>query len=83
MMFGRGVYGGFQGGPCFGYGMYGLGSGIMMLLVVIIVGILVWQLLKKKEQPHEDVLEILKMKYINGEITEEEYLKRREVLLKK
>ncbi len=83
MMFARGSINGFQGSHCFGYGTFGMGGSLMMILVVVLVGVLVWQLLKKKEVVQDNVFEILKLKYASGEITEEEYMRRREILLKK
>jgi len=61
------------------------GSRVLGLLVIVIVAFLIYKLYKKNNTNNtnnEDLLEMLKMKYIKGEITEEEYNKKREMLKK-
>lgn len=80
MMFGRGY-----GGACFGYNGFGglwhlmIFAGITLLIIAIV---LYANNRKKTVQSHDSVLEILKMKFVQGEITEEEYLKRKNTLEK-
>lgn len=97
MMFGRGFSGrgnidgnGFFGNNgCFGNGGYGFMHGGLGMLIVIgvllAIAILIYFLARKnnKKMINHTVIETLKMKYVQGEITEEEYLKRKEVLSKK
>lgn len=82
MMFARGMHGGFS---CFGPGMMGPGGHILIAIGVIAAIVLIVYLLRKNKSkaPDNNVLGILKMKLVQGEITEEEYLKKKEVLEKK
>ncbi len=82
MMFGNG-YNGI--GNCFGLGngLMNGGWGMIIMLgisALIVVGVIL--LVKKtgRHQTENAVLEALKMKLAKGEITEEEYLKRKIVL---
>ncbi len=83
-MFYRGCTGGLLG-----HGMYsGVNSmwymphlflgGLAVLLVIALVIILVRR--NKKSYHHDDTEEILRRRYANGEITEEEYLKMKNLL---
>jgi putative membrane protein len=80
MGYGRGFS--FPGG-CFGFGS-GLWFHYVIGGVLLIVGILiVIMILKKKNNTSHissEAIEMLKMKYVKGEITEEEYLKRKSVI---
>lgn len=77
---------GFNGfGGCFGYGAGFAGPWIMMgvgalLLVAVIVAAVI--VLKKASQnkASDGTLDILKLRYVKGEITEDEYLKMKKVL---
>jgi len=68
------------------YGMmngFGIWGGIIMgfgLLVLILVGIYFY---KQNNNTNSDALELLKMKFVKGEITEEEYVNKKSILLKK
>jgi len=79
-MYGREM---FNNGGCFGNGFMGSGwhwlIGIGILLIIIAVTYL---LVKKgkKSTPSGNALETLKMKFAQGEITEEEYNQRKKVL---
>ena len=79
MMFGRGI------GNCFGLGnglIYGGGGMIIMLgfLALAVVGVIL--VIKKTGHRHTDnaALEALKMRLARGEISEEEYLRRKTIL---
>lgn len=81
------MYGGrFLGGG--GCGLFGFHSGFgffgMLINIgfLILVGVLIYYFVKKQgaKTSNQNALEILKMKYVQGEITEEEYLKRKQVL---
>ena len=82
MMFGNGYS---RIGNCFGLGnglMHG-GSGMIIMLgltALVIVGVIL--LIKKTGHRQSDnaVLEALKMRLAKGEISEEEYLKRKTIL---
>jgi len=83
MMFGRGFYG---SGTC---GFFGP---MMMIGVVILIAILVYFLLKSNKSKSSDsksidtkyddanALAILKEKFAKGDITEEEYLNKKNIL---
>lgn len=80
MMFGNG----FNGiGNCFGYGLMRGGGGMIIMLVItalIVAGIVF--IARKNARRHTDsaALDALKMRLARGEITEEEYLKRKTIL---
>lgn len=95
MMFARGGmygFGNFLGGSCLGgsYGYYG--GPMMMLLGLILIGVLVYVVYKAsnknkfsytgQSEAGSEALDVLKMKFVNGEITEEEYLRKRNLLMK-
>lgn len=81
MMYGRGYQG---NNVCFGNNLMGSGwhffimAGVLLLIVAIIIFIV-------RKNTHGQVnnaaFELLKMKFVQGEITEEEYLKRKNTLL--
>ncbi|MBN2558351.1 MAG: SHOCT domain-containing protein [Clostridia bacterium] len=83
MMYGRGIS---QLGWCSGYGFWSNGwywlAGIGILLIVIAVTFL---LARKYKGAAVDngVMETLRIKYAKGEITEEEYIARKNVLERK
>lgn len=77
-MMGRGFYG---NGACFGAG--GLWGGLMMLGISLIVVALVIWLVKKGASKDNQLLEDLKTRFVLGEITEEDYMKKRDVLKRK
>lgn len=65
------------------HGGFGAIGGMMMgfcLLVLILVIIYVYI---KHNNTNSDAMELLKMKFVKGEITEEEYLSKKSTLLKK
>ena len=94
MMFGREFQdggnivnnGNFGNNRCFGDGGYAfMHHGLGMLIVIgvlIVIAILIFFLSRKnkKNTRNNTVIETLKMKYVQDEITEEEYLKRKAVL---
>lgn len=60
-------------------------GGCMMLIMVAVVLLLIFIILhftrkKNKNQIGKDALELLKMKLVKGEISEEEYLKKKNFL---
>lgn len=79
------------GGFCRGLFGYGLGGSypffmffmMMALVLVLIIGI--YFILKRPEfKPNkDDVLEILNKKLASGEISEEEYFRKKEIIYKK
>jgi len=79
MMHGRGY---FDNYGYFGHGYYNgwepfIGIGIL-LIVLAVVYLLVKR--TRKAALNSNVIELLKLKYVKGEITEEEYLKQKKVL---
>lgn len=77
-MFARGFYG---HSACFGAG--GLWGGLMMLGAFIIVGALAIWFIKKGTSKDDQFINDLKMQFVLGEISEEDYLKKREILKRK
>lgn len=82
MMFARGAYGGFN---CFGPGMMGPGGHLLIAAGVIAVIVLIVYLVRKNKAkaPDTNALEMLKMKLVQGDITVEEYVNKKEALEKK
>lgn len=87
MMFGNGYFGGgFHGiGNCLGFGggyMHGgfFFVGFLLLLTAAILGAVL--IFRKSRSNHADntVMETLKMKLVSGEITEEEYISKKNAL---
>lgn len=80
---------------CGGLGGYGIGSSgtiglgwillSMGLRLIIFVGVivLILKLFKNYNNKSSDVIRMLDEKFVNGEISEEEYLKRRTILSQK
>lgn len=83
MMFGKGM---FNDGGCFGYGFMSSGwhwlIGIGILLIIITVTYLIVKK-GKRTSTYSNSLETLKVKFVQGEITEEEYKQRKRVLEEK
>lgn len=72
----------FNEGACaFGpYGYFGLWHFIILAIVIIIfVSIII---LKRKNKSSQNAIDLLKRMYVSGEISEEEYLKRKSVIEK-
>lgn len=77
------AYRGFNG-ICGTRGFYGFhGGGIMGLVLLIVVAVVIYKMYKSRSFIGPNPLDELKMKYVNGELTEEEYLRKKEVLKKK
>ena len=77
----------FRNGYMNGYGFmhnYGYNGWSFLIIfgVLAILSLLIFLIVhnSKQKKLHGDSLEILKMKYVRGEITEEEYLRRKSVL---
>jgi len=72
-----------------GIGRHALGGGlmgVMMIFWLVIIGAavyFVYQKYNRGSRGNNEALELLKMKLVNGEITEEEYTNKKNVLLKK
>jgi len=80
-MYGRG-YNGIN--SCFGsYGFMhnGFGMGIMFLIVLVIAVVIILLLKKNKKNSIDNgAIEELKLRFVKGEITEEEYLKMKKLV---
>lgn len=69
--------------PIFGgYGNFGLWNILMILgVIVVIVGVVLF--LRKGKVNTQEALDLLKIQFIEGKITEEEYLNRKNVIERK
>lgn len=82
MMHGRGYFNGYYNGyDCFRFfsNPWNIGIGI---IIILIVAYIIHKLIRKNHNGSDRSLELLKMKYVSGEISEEEYIRRREILRK-
>lgn len=71
---------------CFtGYGMQGGFMGFTMIFWLIIIAAIVYFIYKKynSTSSNSEALELLRLKFAKGEINEEEYLNKKNVLMKK
>ena len=72
-----------------GIGRHALGGGLMVVMMVfwlVIIGAAVYFIYKKYNSGssgNNEALGLLKMKLVNGEITDEEYTNKKNILLKK
>lgn len=84
MFCGRFGYGSFGGG--FGRGFGGFNSSFMLinigvrLVILIAIIFIIVKLFKKHNNNSNSALKILDEKFANGEITEDEYLKRKTII---
>lgn len=80
------MYGNRGFGPegCFGNGFFG-GPHFMMMgfIILVLIAVAIWAWKKRSAPQDNDILMILKEKYVRGEITEEEYLSRKNILTRK
>lgn len=76
-------YGWFGSGSCPFLGSYGYFSPwhflIMIGVVIIVAALLIWAG-KRNKTNSNNALDTLKLLYIKGDITEEEYLKRKNII---
>lgn len=81
MMYGRG-YNGFTN--CFGSGFIYGGWGMMLLMAVftlLAVAVIIYFVKRSgRHQSSNEALQALKMRLVKGEISEEEYLRRKTIL---
>jgi len=63
---------------------WGLVVGALAIAAVVVLVVLLVKAGKKKNigTDNDEVLELLKTKYVSGEITEEEYMKKKKILSK-
>jgi putative membrane protein len=85
-------FGGMMGGPMMGGGMWdgqtgsgwwllaGILSRVLSLLVVVGVGYLIYRALTASEEGSDDALEELRLAYARGDLSDEEFERRRERL---
>lgn len=82
MMHGRGYFNGYYDGyDCFRFfnNPWSIGIGIMIILIVTYI---IYKLIRKNHNRSDKSLELLKIKYVSGEISEDDYIRRREILRK-
>ena len=79
MMFGRGFWHYGDGFRYFGY-YHGIG---ILLMLALIIGVFIILRKSSIKSSNDEILNVLKMKYVNGEITEEEYISKKNILLKR
>jgi putative membrane protein len=78
MMFGSGIFGRYTH---FGYGVFsGWYSLIILGAIIFLVGFLITRRKKQTRLSGDYVLSLLKEKFVNGEITEDEYLNKKKIL---
>ncbi len=58
---------------------WSIGIGIMVILIVTYI---IYKLIRKNHNRSDRSLELLKTKYVSGEISEDDYIRRREILRK-
>lgn len=78
MMFGRGYSNGYN---CFS----NFGSPWVMgitLIIILLAVYLIYKLFRNDYKKSDQSLELLKMKYVSGEISEDEYNEKRQILKK-
>lgn len=71
----------FRNGNCFLGGGFSIWHGLMLLGVIVIIGAIFFMI--KGRSHNSNSIELLKNQYVNGNITEEEYLDRKNVLERK
>lgn len=62
------------------YTWEGLVMGLVLLILILVV---LYVHLHKHTDASSDALEILKMRFVKGEITEEDYINKKNILMKK
>ncbi len=75
-------YGGLGPASSIGYGGMFLGMGFRMLVFIVLIFFAV-KLFKSYSNKSNSAMRILNEKFANGEMTQEEYLKRKEILSQK
>jgi len=85
----RGYYGNFCDG-IFGFGRFHYGGYIMMGIGLVIILVLAYLAVRKGNilpssgsQSHETPMEILQKRYVNGDISKEEFIEKQEILKQK
>ncbi|GEP63861.1 membrane protein [Clostridium beijerinckii] len=73
---------GFGAASSIGYGGMFLAMGVRMLIFIALI-VLAFKLFKNYTNKSNDAMKILNEKFAGGEITQEEYLKRKSVLSQK
>jgi putative membrane protein len=79
---GFGGYGGFGPASSIGYGGMFLMMGLRMLIFIALI-FFAFKIFKKYTDKSNDAIKILNEKFASGEITQEEYLKRKAILSQK
>lgn len=77
MMFGSGVN---LLNSCFGYGAGFINYGMILLTAVVMVIIVVFVSKRNKRNSSNNALETLKIRLAKGEISEAEYMRRKDIL---
>lgn len=77
-----GGYGGFGPTSTIGYGGMFLAMGFRMLVFIVLIGF-AFKIFKNYTSRSNDAMKILNEKFASGDITQEEYLKRKAILSQK
>lgn len=84
MRYGNGMYGYLGRGITNGMGHYGYGSDLLLMtgIIIIIAVIFIAFVYNKKNKSisYNEAAEALKLRYVNGEITEEEYQRMKKMI---
>ena len=79
---GFGGYGGFGPASSIGFGGMFLAMGFRMLIFIALI-IFAFKLFKNYTNKSNDAMKILNEKFASGDITQEEYMKRKSILSQK
>ena len=77
MMYGRGF---FWNNVCYGLNYFPYWHLIVIGVIIVVIFIL-WK--NKNSKNNNEIIDTLNMKFVNGEISEEEYINKKNILTKK
>lgn len=77
MMYGRGF---FWNNVCYGLNYFPYWHLIVIGVIIVVIFVL-WK--NKNSKNNNEIIDTLNMKFVNGEISEEEYINKKNILTKK
>ena len=77
MMYGRGF---FVNNVCYGLNYFPYWHLIIIGVIIVVIFVL-WK--NKNSKNNNEIIDTLNMKFVNGEISEEEYINKKNILTKK